>query len=169
MCERRLLLREPDDTNGYNLVHMEMLWWYWVALGMVLAIVEVVGPGGFFIIFFGAGALVVGLLSLVGVSGPLWVDWLLFSIGSVLSLLVFRKPLLTWMRRHEGVEHPVDRIEGELAIPTEDIAPGAVGRAELRGSVWSARNIGSVPLTRGQRCVVARVDGFTLSLVPEGA
>ena len=131
---------------------MEMLWWHWVAIGMVLAIVEMARPGGFFIIFFGAGALVVGMLSLVGLSGPLWVDWLLFSIVSVLALLLFRKPLLTRMRRHEGVEHPVDTIGGESAIPTEDIAPGAVGRAELRGTVWSARNVGSMPLTRGQRC-----------------
>jgi hypothetical protein len=39
----------------------------------------------------------------------------------------------------------------------------------LRGSVWSARNVGTTMLTRGQRCVVVRVDGFTLSLVAEGA
>jgi membrane protein implicated in regulation of membrane protease activity len=146
-----------------------MLWWHWVAIGMVLAVLEMAGPGGFFIIFFGASALVVGLLSLAGAAGPLWVQWLLFSVVSVLSLLVFRKPLLEWMRSSQGPERPVDRIEGEVAVPTEDIAPGAVGRAELRGTVWSARNVGSTPLTRGQRCIVSRVDGFTLALVPEGA
>jgi membrane protein implicated in regulation of membrane protease activity len=148
---------------------MTMLWWHWVAIGMALAVAEMAGPGGFFIIFFGVGALAVGLLSLAGVSGPVWVQWLLFTIISVVSLLVFRRPLLQWMRKHEAPTLPVDRLEGQIAVPAEDIAPGAVGRAELRGSIWSARNVGATVLARGQRCVVARVDGFTLSLIPEGA
>lgn len=136
-----------------------MLWWHWVAIGMVLAVLEMAGPGGFFIIFFGVGALVVGLLSLAGLAGPAWTQWLLFSAISVVSLLLFRRPLLAWMRRHEGPAQPIDRLEGEIAVPAEDIAPGAMGRAELRGSMWSARNAGATVLVRGQRCVVARVDG----------
>lgn len=147
---------------------MTMLWWHWVAIGMILAVVEMAGPGGFFIIFFAVGALAVGFLTLSGASGPLWVQWLLFTVVSLLSLLLFRRPLLAWMRRFEGQAGPVDLMEGTIAIPAEDIAPGAVGRAELRGSIWTARNAGSTVLTRGQRCVVARVDGFTLSLMPEG-
>jgi len=148
---------------------MTMLWWHWVAIGMVLAVLEMAGPGGFFILFFGIGALAVGLLSLAGLAGPAWLQWLLFSIISVISLLFFRKPLLEWMRTHERVAHPVDGLEGEIAVPAENIAPGAVGRAELRGAMWSARNAGPTELTRGQRCVVSRVDGFMLFLVPEGA
>lgn len=148
---------------------MDMLWWHWVAIGIVLAGLELVGPGGFFILFFGIGALVVGLMQLAGVAGPAWVQWLLFSAVAVVSLLVFRKPLLAWMRRFEKPHAPVDRLEGELARPVDDIPPGAVGRAELRGSVWSARNVSAGLLARGQRCVVQRVDGLTLSIVPEGA
>lgn len=148
---------------------MEMLWWHWVAIGMVLAGLEMAGPGGFFIIFFGVGALVVGLLTLAGASGPAWMQWLLFSVVSVLSLLVFRRPLLAWMRRHEKAPADVDRITGEIAVPAEDIAPGATGRAELRGTVWTARNVSAGPLVKGQRCLVLHVDGLTLSIGPEGA
>ena len=148
---------------------MEMLWWHWVAIGIVLAGLELAGPGGFFIIFFGIGALVVGLLMLAGLSGPTWMEWLLFSGVSILSLLVFRRPLLAFMRRFDKSHAPVDRLEGELALPVEDIPPGAVGRAELRGTGWSARNVSAVALRRGQRCIVQRVDGLTLSIVPEGA
>jgi membrane protein implicated in regulation of membrane protease activity len=148
---------------------MQMLWWHWIAIGMILAVVEALGPGGFYVIFFAIGALVVGALSLLGMSGPLWVEGLLFSVVSIVSLLVFRKPLLERFDLQGGEGQPVDRIEGEIAVPTEDIAPGAVGRAELRGTVWSARNTGTTMLARGQRCVVVRMDGFTLSLVAEGA
>jgi membrane protein implicated in regulation of membrane protease activity len=68
-------------------------------------------------------------------------------------------------------DSPADRDSpvGDIAIPQEDIAPGAVGRAELRGTVWSARNLGSAVLARGQRCRVVQVDRLMLFLEPEGA
>lgn len=145
-----------------------MLWWHWVALGLVLAGLELAGPGGFFIIFFGVGALVVGALELIGLGGPSWLPWLLFSAISVLSLLLFRRPLLAVLRRFDPPADSVDRLEGEVATPLADIEPGAVGRVELRGSAWSARNTGSAVLRRGQRCVVRHVDGLMLSIVAEG-
>jgi hypothetical protein len=36
-----------------------MAWWLWALVGLVLVGVEVVTPGGFFVIFFGVAALVV--------------------------------------------------------------------------------------------------------------
>jgi membrane protein implicated in regulation of membrane protease activity len=32
----------------------------------------------------------------------------------------------------------------------------------MRGTTWSARNIGETVLNRGQRCVVAGVDGLVI-------
>ena len=43
-----------------------------------------------------------------------------------------------------------------------DIAPGAEGRAELRGTSWTIENVGDGPLTAGQKCTVDRVDGLKL-------
>ena len=39
-----------------------MTGWMWIAMGLVLAAIELATPGGFFIIFFGVGAVGVGLL-----------------------------------------------------------------------------------------------------------
>ena len=58
---------------------------------------------------------------------------------------------------------------GDLAVPLEDIAPGAVGRAELRGTVWSARNASHAALVRGERCRVVRVEQLMIFIEPEGA
>lgn len=146
---------------------MDMLWWHWIVIGMVFAVIEIAGPGGFFIVFFGVGALVVGVLDLVGLAGPLWLQWLLFSLVSVVSLLLFRNPLLRRLRLNE-VAGTVDALEGEIALPFHDIAPGAVGRAELRGSQWNVRNASEATLARGQRCVVRKVDGLMLYIEPEG-
>jgi hypothetical protein len=146
---------------------MDMLWWHWIAIGLALAGLELLTPGGFFIIFFGVGALVVGLLSLVGLDGPLWVQWLLFTLVSVVLLGLFRKPLLERLRGRE--EHgPIDALVGEVATPFTDIAPGSVGRAELRGSGWQARNTGTTTAVRGARCRVIRVDGLMIDIEPEG-
>lgn len=146
---------------------MDMLWWHWIAFGLVLAGFEMLTPGGFFVVFFGVGALLVGVLALAGLAGPLWVQWLLFTILSVVALLVFRKPLLQWMRGRDD-HGPIDALVGEIAIPVTDIAPGQVGRAELRGSGWQARNVSQVTTSRGQRCRVSRVDGLMLDIEPEG-
>jgi hypothetical protein len=56
----------------------------------------------------------------------------------------------------------MDTLEGELAIPMDDLAPGAVGKAELRGTSWTAQNADDRPLAKGQRCRVVRVEGLTL-------
>jgi inner membrane protein len=145
-----------------------MLWWHWIALGLVLAGLEMLGSNVFFFIFFGLAAFAVGLLTLLGLAGPAWVQWLLFSVFSVGMLMAFRNPLKRLRSHIEGVGID-DSLAGEVAMPLDEIAPGGVGRAELRGTVWSARNEAGVPLARGRRCVVARVDGLMLILRPEGA
>ncbi len=146
---------------------MNMLWWHWVVLGLVLAGLEIASAGGFFIIFFGVAAIVVGLLDLAGLAGPLWTEWLLFSFLSILSLLLFRNPLL---RRMRSADPPgaVDDLTADIATAMDDIVPGAVGRAELRGSAWSARNVGLSLIVKGQRCTVRRVDGLMLHISTEG-
>jgi membrane protein implicated in regulation of membrane protease activity len=136
----------------------------WLAGGLVLLVIELVTPSGFFVMFFGLGALTVGILQRLGLTGAAWTDWLIFSVTSIVYLLLFRG------RLQERLEQPtvhVDTIVGELAIPKERIAPGDVGRVELRGAVWNARNESASALEPGQRCRVARIDGLMVSVQPE--
>jgi len=142
-----------------------MPWWIWVLGGLVLLVAEVTTPGGFFVIFFGAGAILVGVLKAAGWAGPPWAEWAVFSALSLVSLELFRKPLMRRFNLSSG--RAVDRIEGERAIVTEDVAPGGVGKAEMRGASWTARTAGGEPLARGRRCRVERVEGLTLWLRAE--
>lgn len=144
-----------------------MIWWYWMLLGLLLLGAEMITPGGFYILFFGLAALVVGGLSGVGLVQAEWLQWLLFSGLAILSLLVFRGPLLAWIKT-QNVETPaVDSMGGETAIPLEDLAPGDTGKAELRGTTWTAHNAGSALLKKNQRCRVERVEGLTLWITAE--
>jgi inner membrane protein len=141
-----------------------MEWWLWLLVGLVLAALELASTGGFYLIFFGVSAMFIGLMGAMGLAGPLWLQWLVFTILSVVLLLAFRRPILRMMNVETG---PVDSLVGEFAIALDAIQPGAIGRAELRGSTWSARNLHSAEVARGQRCRVERVDGLMLFLLPE--
>jgi membrane protein implicated in regulation of membrane protease activity len=141
-----------------------MAWWIWLVAGIVILLGELLTPGGFYLIFFGAGAVVTALAAAVGLEGP-GRQGVCFLLLSLAALLLFRQPLLRRLRRG----HPLlpDELTGEVAVARGEIAVHAVGQAELRGTVWSARNAGDRPLAAGERCRVKRVDGLTIYLGPE--
>jgi membrane protein implicated in regulation of membrane protease activity len=147
---------------------MLFTWWQWLALGLVLVLLEMAASGGFYVIFFGIAALTIGALHLLNLAGPVWFQLLMFSVLSVGSLLVFRNPMIRWLKLDQGAAD-VDTLAGEIAVPLEDIGPGEVGRVELRGTIWTARNTSGGAITRGRRCSVVRVDRLMLFIEPEGA
>lgn len=144
-----------------------MEWWHWLAVGLILVALEMAASGGFYVIFFGIAALVIGGLHMADMAGPAWVQFLLFSVLSIASLVFFRSPMMKWLQLDQP-GRDVDSLVGQIATPIDDIVPGAVGRAELRGTVWSARNESQLAIIKGQRCKVVRVDGLMIFLVPEG-
>ena len=142
-----------------------MTWWLWEVLGLALAAIELATPGGFFIIFFGISAIIIGALVLAGLLGPAWIQWALFSVIALVALRLFRQPLLARIRMRHADD--VDSLIGEVALAAGDIPPAGHGRAELRGTTWSARNVGATPLRVGQRSRVAAVQGLTIDILPE--
>ncbi len=144
-----------------------MIWWYWLLLGLLLLGAEMMTPGGFYILFFGLAALVVGAIAGSGLVESDSAQWLLFSGIAIASLLLFRGPLLARMNASE-IQHPdVDSMMGEIAIPVDTLAAGAVGKVELRGTTWSAKNTGASTLNKGQRSKVTGMDGLTLLITGE--
>lgn len=147
---------------------MHIEWWHWFVLGLLLVLAELVTPGGFYIVFFGLGAMAVGLLAAAGWAGPEWVQILMFAVISVATLLMFRSRVLTWMQISPQAP-PVDELIGEVGSVIIAMSPGGIGKVELRGSAWSARNISDTVLGTGGRVRVLRVDGLMLMVGPEGA
>jgi membrane protein implicated in regulation of membrane protease activity len=139
-----------------------MPWTSWMLFGAALLVVEVMIPGSFFVLFFGIGAIVVGALVGIGAAAEPWLQWLLFSVVSVGSLVGFRSRLLSSLQHSRASTIGTDTFVGESATLLDDLEPGAVGRAELRGSVWSVRSHDDIRIARGHRCRVERVDGLTL-------
>lgn len=136
----------------------------WLGGGLVLLVIELVTPSGFFVMFFGLGGLTVGILARLGLVTADWAQWLTFTAISIGYLLLFRGQL------KDRIEQPaptVDSLIGDLAVPRERIAPGEVGRVDLRGALWNARNESPNPLEAGQRTRVTRVDGLLVFVQPE--
>jgi membrane protein implicated in regulation of membrane protease activity len=146
---------------------MSLEWWHWLVLGLILIALELAASGGFYVIFFGIAALAIGSLRLLDLAGPAWVQILLFTLISVGALMLFRRPVLRWLQL-DAAAPDVDSLVGDVAVPLDEIQPGAIGRAELRGTVWTARNHAKVVLQKGQRCRVVSVDRLTVFIEPEG-
>ena len=136
----------------------------WLSAGLVLLVIEVVTPSGFYVLFFGLGALTVGVLASIGLLDSALAQWLIFTVASLAYLLLFRGRLQNRMR--QGTTE-VDTLLGEIATPRERIAPGALGRVDLRGTLWTARNDAPAVIEPDERCRVVRVDGLIVGITPE--
>ena len=139
-----------------------MPWWGWIVLGAGLLAAELfVIPTDFYLVFLGISAIAVGAVAWLGAGlSPTW-EWLLFAALSVAALVFFRERLAA---RIGAPANPRvdDTLVGEQGVAREAIAAGAAGRIELRGSPWSARNVGDAPLEPGAAVRVERVEGLTL-------
>jgi inner membrane protein len=147
---------------------MAIAWWHWLVLGLLLIALELAASGGFYIIFFGIAAVIISLMAALGADTPVWAELALFSVISVGSLLLFRSPLMRWMNI-AGVGVDVDSLVGETGVVQQDIPAHGIGRVELRGSSWSARNNGATLLAAGRRVTVVRVERLMLIVEAEGA
>jgi len=133
-------------------------------LGLVLLACEMITPGTFFFMFLGISGLLAGVAAYLVPDMPGWMPWLLFSVFSAISLAFFRKPLMEKFKLSGKYGSKVDALTAETAVALEDIPPGAMGKVELRGASWSARNVGDQSVKRSERLKVDRVDGLTLCI-----
>lgn len=144
-----------------------MAWWIWIVAGLVLLGAEILTPGSFFSFFLGIAALVVGLVAGLGVMEQAWIQALLFSGVAIVLMVGLRGPLIRMFGASRSKTSQTSDIQGESAVVAQDLEPGAVGKAELRGTTWTARNADTTALRSGQRCRVQRVEGLTLFLIAE--
>jgi hypothetical protein len=140
-----------------------MFWWQWVVLGILLLGAEMLIDAQFYLVFLGVSAVAVGAVSLVWAGSPVWVEWLLFSVLAIASLLIFRGRLYGKLRGKTPDRG--DGVVGEIGTIETDIEPGETGGMKLRGSVWVARNVGEETLSANSRARIESVTGVTADVV----
>lgn len=138
-----------------------MAWWIWVLIAFGILALEMTAAT-LHVGFFAVGAFVVAILVALGVEMPLWAELVVFTVVSLIAFFFLRPILVRKLKLDQ--KKVVDSLVGEQALALDDIAVGGNGKAEMRGTTWSARNVGETALHRGQRCTVAAVDGLVLHL-----
>ncbi|MDH3221003.1 MAG: NfeD family protein [Gammaproteobacteria bacterium] len=140
-----------------------MPWWGWMIFGALLLGSELLAvDAGFYLVFIGIAAAITGLVELTGIGLEPWVQWILFSVISIVLMVLFRKKLYARLRG-SGVGYETGPA-GETVTVEQALAPGETGRMSYRGTQWTIVNDSGLPFEQGQRVRISRVDGLTLKL-----
>jgi membrane protein implicated in regulation of membrane protease activity len=101
----------------------------------------------------------------VGLPGQPYAEWGLFIVLAIVLMFGVRRQLYG---RLVGSPPPMfETVVGEVATVSESIEPGAMGRVRLRGTDWTARNVGRITLHEGQRAKIERVENLVVDLRAE--
>jgi membrane protein implicated in regulation of membrane protease activity len=144
-----------------------MAWWIWAIIGLVLLAAELFVPVDFYVFFLGIAALGVSAVAVFGLTESASSQLFVFSVFAVTSLVVLRRPLVARLKRSTDTGVGIETLIGETAVLLEDLLPGAIAKAELRGTTWSARAEAAERLRKGEICRVERVEGLVLWVRPE--
>ncbi|MCK9389782.1 MAG: NfeD family protein [Sulfuritalea sp.] len=147
---------------------MELAWWHWMVLGLGLGLLELVVPS-FFIIWFGLGALLVGVTMLVAPGIAFSTQILLWTAASVaMTVLWFRVLRKDGDKTRSG---QADEALGEIGVLVRAVEPLGVasGRGEVRfqkpilgSDVWPC--LADESIAAGERVRVLAVDGQLLKV-----
>ena len=133
-------------------------WVFWLALFLVLAIIEMMSLDLFFIML-GGGALGAVVVALAG--GDFWLQAVVFCVLSLAMIFFLRPVAIKHLRKGPANQRTnVDRLLGQDALVLEPTSRMA-GRAKIGGETWSARSEDDSPLEPGVYGTVVRIAGAT--------
>lgn len=139
---------------------MAMEWWYWVVGGVLLALLELVIPA-FFVLWFGLGALLVGLLMLATGALSLTTQLLVWGLASLAMMAlwfrVFRRD------RHKTLVGTADgAVLGEIGLLVGAVEPFQRGRVRFQRPILGAEEwacVAETAIAAGERVRVVSVEG----------
>ena len=144
---------------------MAFAWIVWLILAAIFIGIEALTPG-FFLLWFGVGALAAAVLALLGIGGA-GAQIIVFLIVSVLLLMTSRNVIDRFFHRGQGdnqLKTGIETLVGQTATVVE-ASVGALnqGAVKVYGSVWTAfPTEGELPLKEGESVAVERIDGNIL-------
>ena len=138
-----------------------MSWWGWTVIGIVLLAAELFAiDAQFYLVFLGVAAVTVGIMLLVGIALPVWMQWVLFGVLALASMFTVRRKLYDMLRGPARQVGP-SAIGQTLEIPQE-LPPGGSCRTEFQGTTWKAVNVDETSIPAGSIARIDLVDGLTL-------
>ena len=137
----------------------------WLVIALVFIGIEV-ATLTFVALYPALGALVAGISGLLGAG--IGVQFALFAVVSVATLLLTRRPLRRMMRNTPLVPSNAETVLGKRAvvIVAIDEGPGQRGQVRVGTEHWSARADNEQAIAEGVTVEVARIDGVALVVRP---
>lgn len=138
---------------------------FWFILGLVLLLMELVLPG-FVIFFFGVGAWITALVCLISNPG-INLQVIIFTITSVLALLVFRRMIQNKFiyNKDDRSGEVEDEFTGKEAVAVTDFGADRTGKVEFKGTSWKAESKSEI--AAGQKVIILEKDSFKLIVEPK--
>ena len=134
------------------------VWWIWVSLVVVFAIIEIC-TFGLTTVWFAIAALVMVFLSYLNIALSTQV---LIFLGISALLLIFTRPIAVRKFKMGKVKTNVDSLVGKRALVVKTIREFEMGEVKIGGNHWSARGETSVEIAEGAKCEIVRVEGVQL-------
>ena len=140
------------------------MWQIWLIIALFFFILEI-ATTGFLVFWFGIGALVAMLFSLLGIHLVLQI--IIFLIVSTI-LIIFTKPLVNKLAKPESnVKTNVYSIEGKIGKVTKDIEPvDGKGQVIVDGESWSAKSYDNSFIPKGTEIIVESLNGVKVIVKP---
>lgn len=134
-------------------------WWIWMAIAAVFIIGEILTPG-FFLLWFGIGAVMAGILALLGFGGG-WQWGAFIIIASILFVISRRFAERFTKKQPSGIG--ADRFISEKGVVLEEIDNiKGTGLVRLRNEDWRADSDTGEIIPAGKKIEVVRVVGTHL-------
>lgn len=132
---------------------------FWLAVVAVMLVIEIFTMG-LTTIWFSLGAVAAAIAAALG--APLWVQILLFSVVSVLIMLLVRPFAMKVMDKNRTKTN-IEEVIGEQAEVIEDIDNQRErGKVRYRGVEWMARSADGNKIAAGEMVTVDSVAGVKL-------
>lgn len=139
---------------------MILEWWHWIIGGIALVMLELAIPS-FFVIWFGLGALLVGLVLLVAPGLPLAGQLLLWAAASTtLTVLWFR--YFRRFRDKTRIGTADGDVIGEIGLLVHAVTPFARGKVRFQRPILGAEEWSCAAETEigtGDRVKIVSVEG----------
>lgn len=134
-------------------------WWHWVVLGLCLAAAEMAVPA-FFIIWFGIGAIGVGIALLIAPELAVSTQFLIWAVLSMLLVGIWFRYLKP--KTMTGIGTSAANVTGEVGILVSDLCPDSRGQVRFQKPVLGSDRwecYADSRIKAGERVRIVAVEG----------
>ncbi len=144
---------------------MQLEWWAWIVGGIGLILAELAIPS-FFVVWFGLGALLVGLLALLIPGLSLTAQLAIWTAASLAMVMLWFRVFKPGFHKTR-IGTAAGEAVGEIGLLVSAVAPFERGKVRFQRPVLGSEEwvcMADTPIATGERVKVVAVEGSFLTV-----